>query len=252
MNAPVVGAVVEYRYDLVLVGLSFLISVMGSYVALWLALSSDKGQNRIYGPALALGGCGIWCMHFIGMTAYKTPLYVSYAMLPTLLSLVSVIGITALGFRVALNGPKQFANLCAGGVVIGAGVVTMHYVGMLAMDLRATFQWDWQIVAGSVAIAVVAATVALWLAFNVKTAAQRMVAALVMGVAVCAMHYTGMAAATMICVTDAQRSAFNLDGPYLAYFVFVLSLITLGSTVAYSLLFQGQGASAVRTVPRAS
>src|SRR5215831_14001615 len=84
----VVGAIVDYHYDYVLVALSFVISVLGSYVSLSLAARARKGGDAVYGPAFALGGCAIWSMHFIGMIAYKTPLYVSYAMGPAALSLV--------------------------------------------------------------------------------------------------------------------------------------------------------------------
>jgi NO-binding membrane sensor protein with MHYT domain len=233
MNPPVIGAAVEFRYDLLLVAMSFLTSVFGSYVALGLASAQDKGQDRSLAAAIALGGCGVWAMHFIGMTAYKTPLYVSYAIWPTVLSLLIAVAITWAGFSIALRGTGRMANLVAGGFVIGGGVVAMHYLGMFGLDLRAVFEWNWLIVAGSVLIAVVAATVALWLVFNTKTATQRAVAALVMGVAVCAMHYTAMAAATMICTAQANQSAASLDGPYLPYVVFVLALICLGASVAY-------------------
>lgn len=238
MNLPSIGAVVEYQYDWLLVALSFLIAALGSYVALYLALDDNDGGKKTFSPALALGGCGIWAMHFIGMTAYKTPLRVSYSLLPTLFSLVVVIAITMLGFRIALSGAGKIANLVMGGTVIGAGVVAMHYSGMLAMDIRASFDWHWPTIIASVVIAVVAATVALWLAFNVKTNNQRMQAATVMGVAVCAMHYTGMAAASLICVAQTPRNDYSIDGGYLPYFVFFLALVALGSSVLNRALSQ--------------
>lgn len=233
MNAPVVGAILDYQYDLALVALSFVISVLGSYVALSLASARDRKQDRVVGPAVALGGCGIWGMHFIGMTAYKTPLYVSFSMVPTVLSLVIAIAITAVGFRLALKGPEKLVNLVIGGAVIGGGVVAMHYLGMLGMEVRATAEWNWATVGLSVVIAVVAATVALWLAFNVKTTSQRLAAALIMGIAVCAMHYTGMAAATFICVAQSTPSAFRVDGPYLGFLIFGFSLIALAFSIMY-------------------
>jgi NO-binding membrane sensor protein with MHYT domain len=233
MNPPVIGSAVAYQYDLLLVAMSFLTSVFGSYVALGLAAAQDKGQDRSLAAAVALGGCGVWAMHFIGMTAYKTPLYVSYAIWPTVLSLLIVVAITWAGFSIALRGPQRLSNLVAGGFVIGGGVVAMHYLGMFGMDLRAVVEWNWSIVGGSVLIALVAATAALWLLFNTKTTAQRVGAAVVMGVAVCAMHYTAMAAATMICTAQANQSPTSLDGPYLPYVVFVLALICLGASVAY-------------------
>lgn len=236
IDVPIVGAVVDYRYDQALVALSLLISVLGSYVALWLTSSHHKGQDKVSGPAFALGGCAIWSMHFIGMAAYKTPLYVSYSLLPTLLSLVIAIVITGLGFHIVHKGPERLATLASGGAVIGGGVIAMHYLGMFGMDVRARVDWNWAIVAASVAIAVLAATAALWLAFNVKTTVQRVVAAVAMGGAVCAMHYTGMAAATLVCVTQTSHSDYRLDGPYLAYAIFGVAVAVLGSSMALAKL----------------
>jgi NO-binding membrane sensor protein with MHYT domain len=226
MNTLEVGSVVQYQYNWILVTLSFTISVLGSYVALTMA-STPGARDKVMGPAVALGGCAIWAMHFIGMAAYDTPLYITYAVLPTLGSLVLAVLITGLGFRIVAKGPRHAPNLLRGGVVVGMGVVVMHYMGMTGMTLRAMMEWDGQIVLISVVIAVVAATVALWLAFNVRSATQRFGAALLMGTAVCAMHYTGMAAATLICTTSVQRSTFILGGPYLAYLVFFVALLTL-------------------------
>jgi NO-binding membrane sensor protein with MHYT domain len=234
MNAQlVVGAIVDYRYDYVLVALSFVISVLGSYVALALASSAGKNGDNTWGPAIALGGCAIWSMHFIGMTAYKTQLYVSYAVVPAVLSLVISVLITAIGFRLAARGPDKLSNLVLGGLVIGAGVVVMHYLGMFGIETRATIQWDFTIVAASVVIAMVAATVALWLAFNVRSVLQRVLAASVMGVAVCVMHYTGMAAAKLVCIERVSRSELSLDGPYLAYVTFFIALTALGGALAF-------------------
>lgn len=234
MGTPALGAIVGHDYDLKLVLLSFLISVLGSYVALSLASARSAGQEKVMGTAVALGGCAIWAMHFIGMTAYKTPLYVSYSIGALLASLVIAVGIVALGFAIALRGPRRARNLLLGGAVIGTGVVVMHYLGMSGMEARAEFEWNPELVAASVLIAIVAATVALWLAFNVRGNGQRLVAAVVMGVAVCAMHYTGMAAMTMICTANALHGDYSVDGPYLAYFVFLLALILLSFSWLYN------------------
>jgi NO-binding membrane sensor protein with MHYT domain len=77
----------------------------------------------------------------------------------------------------------------------------MHYLGMYGMRFGGYINWSFALVAASIGIAVVAATAALWLAFNTQPVALRLVAAAVMAVAVCAMHYTGMAAADFVCTT---------------------------------------------------
>ncbi|MGR7001498.1 MHYT domain-containing protein [Yinghuangia aomiensis] len=65
-------------------------------------------------------------------------------------------------------------------------------MGMSALWLRGSVDYATGLVAASVVIAVVAATAALWMAFNVRGTTATAVAALIMGVAVTGMHYTAM------------------------------------------------------------
>jgi NO-binding membrane sensor protein with MHYT domain len=81
------------------------------------------------------------------------------------------------------------------GTMVGLGIATMHYTGMLAMEMQANVQWDWTTIIIPIVIAIVASIVALWLAVHVSRMWQVGVSALVMGIAVCGMHYTGMEAA---------------------------------------------------------
>ncbi|WP_428422779.1 MHYT domain-containing protein [Methylibium sp.] len=229
-----VGAPVPYEYNLLLVALSFLISVLGSYVALEMATERRRGNDTVTGPAFALGGCAIWAMHFIGMAAYTTPLRVSYSLFPTLASLVLAVGVTGFGFAIAQRDPSDRRNLLIGGVSIGGGVLTMHYLGMFGMDIRATTEWRLAVVAASVLIAVSAATAALWFAFTVTRRWQRALAAVAMGVAVCAMHYTGMAAAIFVCSANGSPSQYVLEGAYLPHIVFALALVSLATSMAYT------------------
>jgi hypothetical protein len=70
----------------------------------------------------------------------------------------------------------------------------MHYTGMAALRIPGTIGYDISLVAASVLVAVVAATVALWFTVTVNGWWPRVFAAAVMGVAVTGMHYTGMSA----------------------------------------------------------
>jgi Bacterial signalling protein N terminal repeat len=73
----------------------------------------------------------------------------------------------------------------------------MHYTGMLAMRMPARMSYNPGLFALSVLIAIVAATAALWAALRLHGTATNLGAALIMGVAVSGMHYTGMAALHM-------------------------------------------------------
>jgi NO-binding membrane sensor protein with MHYT domain len=197
---------VTSSYDATYVALSFVIAFIGSFVAL-------SAARRIIGPrgvvnrfdllaaTLGLGGIGVWTMHFVGMAALRLDLRVGYAMTETLLSLLIISVTTGFGLTYVARNPSDYRRLLTAGTLLGLGVGVMHYLGMYGMRFGGYINWSVLLVAVSIVIAVVAATAALWLAFNTKPVALRLLAALVMAVAVCAMHYTGMAAADFVCTT---------------------------------------------------
>lgn len=190
----------ETGYNYFLVFLSYCISVLGSYTALKLAagMSLSRDTNTFWvwlgAAAFALGGGGIWAMHFVGMLAYETPVDFGYNLVTTMLSLLLAVGVVAIGLFLVARRPDGIGRLLAGGTVTGLGVTAMHYSGMAAMVMPGVLVYDPALVAASMMIAIGASICALWLAFNVQVAWQRVVSALVMGFAVCGMHYTGMAA----------------------------------------------------------
>jgi NO-binding membrane sensor protein with MHYT domain len=204
------------QFDMIWVAISFIVSVLGAYTALWVAPSvsgSRSGQVNWFNAALsglALGGVGIWSMHFLGMLAYEVPLAVGYRMLEMVISLVAAVIVSALAIGYMAAQPFAWNRLLVAGPLAGVGVAVMHYLGMYGMRFGGYFDWSWDIVGLSIVIAMVAATAALWLAFHVRSRAHRMAASVVMGVAVCTMHYTGMAAASVVCTT-ANRRAFQPD-----------------------------------------
>jgi NO-binding membrane sensor protein with MHYT domain len=185
-------------FDLVLVAVSYAISVFGSYTGLVVAgqiTDLRNGMDRMWlvFAAVALGGGAIWSMHFIGMLAYQPPIPVSYDATLTVASLVLAVLFVGLGlYRVISQRRLKIATLAGAGVIMGLGVAAMHYTGMAALKFAGDPHYDMTIVALSIAIAIVASIAALWIAFTVRTTWQKLVSAFVMGVAVCGMHYTAM------------------------------------------------------------
>ena len=187
-------------YNPAFVALSIVIAVLASYVALDLGARvqrRDVGPRQVWGAgaALAMGG-GIWSMHFIGMLAFEMGMPTAYDLGLTLLSLVLAIGSTAAAFTWVGRRGTGIRSLLVAGPLMGLGVAAMHYTGMAAMRVPGNLAYNPIIVAASVAIAVTAATAALWLTFRQNKPWQKFAAACVMGLAVAGMHYTGMAAAT--------------------------------------------------------
>ena len=219
----------DSSYSISLVGLSYFLSVAGSFMALLVnrdALMRPDGQRRglVALSALCLGGVGIWSMHFIGMLALKVHgLAMTYDWWMTALSLVMGVIVVYLGLLIMSKGQFGFFKLMLAGVFVGGGVAVMHYTGMLAMRMHAQIQWNQNIIAASLGIAVTAAIAALWLAANVRHLWHMVLSALVMGVAVCGMHYTGMMAATFVSGADMSTAAPTKSGPSML----VLSIIAL-------------------------
>jgi len=198
---------IPVSYSPLLVALSFLVSAIGAFTALAAAGAARKpGQqvNRfnVFLAGLALGGVGIWSMHFIGMLAWKVDLGVGYRWLETMVSLVAAVLVSSLALGYVAAGPVTWRRLLVAGPLAGIGVAVMHYLGMYSMRFYGFFEWDYGVVGLSVLIAMTAATAALWLAFNTSKRTHRVAAALVMATAVCTMHYTGMLAADVMCTTS--------------------------------------------------
>ncbi|CAD7837729.1 MAG: hypothetical protein [Olavius algarvensis Gamma 3 endosymbiont] len=232
---------IDSEYNLTLVAVSYVISVFGSYTALNLAIripSANTGAS-LFGwltmAAIAIGGGAIWSMHFIGMLAFETNIPVSYDATLTVLSMVLAIFVCGIGLFVVGRGTSSALKLLAGGVITGLGVAGMHYTGMAAMEMPATISYDTTLFAASIGIAIVAAIAALWLAFNLRGNLQRFGSAFVMGVAVCGMHYTGMAAMKME-PTGARMFVSNTDNYLLSVYIFLAAGVVLAIMLVTSIL----------------
>jgi NO-binding membrane sensor protein with MHYT domain len=229
------------QYEPLLVVLSYVISVLGSYTALQLAIAIPQAKDRttalgwVAGAAVALGGGAIWSMHFIAMNAADMGMPVAYDAFLTGASLVMAIVASGFGLYVVGRGAGSTTKLLVGGTLTGLGVALMHYTGMAAMIMPVKISYDPALFSLSLAIAVVAATVALWLAFNLRGNLQRFGSALVMGVAVCGMHYTGMFAVKMTAAKAVVTTAgISLPPATLAHSVFAVAALLLVLLLAFN------------------
>lgn len=185
-------------YDFWLVLLSYGVSVLGSFTALELAGHVIEGKRNlrrilwIAAAAIALGGVGVWAMHFIAILAYKLPIAVSFDIPMTLASLLAAVSVTGVGLYIVTGRDLSMIRLCVAGTFVGIGVCSMHYMGMEAMQMAATLEYDPLIVTLSFVVAIVVATVGLLLMITMRKGMQRVVSAFVIAFAVSGMHYTAM------------------------------------------------------------
>src|ERR1700682_1143313 len=192
-------------YNYVLVALSVLIAIFASYAALDLAgrVTAGCGWTRavwLLGGAGAMG-TGIWSMHYIGMLAFVLPVPVAYHWPTVLLSLFAAILASVIALYVVSRQKMGASRAFAGSVLMGAGIASMHYIGMAAMRLPAICQFNPFLVVLSVVSAVLISLAALWITFHFRDEKtgigwEKSAGAVVMGAAIPVMHYTGMAAAS--------------------------------------------------------
>ena len=185
--------------------LSILVAMLASFSALDLAgrVRSESGVKRygwIAGGATVLG-LGIWSMHFLGMVAFSLPVAIAYDVPLMLLSMLVAVAASLLALVVISQATLGLRTLLPAGVLMGGAIAGMHYIGMASMQVEASRSYTGSIVAASVLIAIVASIAALWLAFRFRSDVTRrgtllkICSAVIMGVAISGMHYTGMAAA---------------------------------------------------------
>jgi PAS domain S-box-containing protein len=192
-------------YNYALVALSVLIAMFASYAALDLAsrVAAAGGWTRavwLLGGAGAMG-TGIWSMHYIGMLAFVLPVPMAYHWPTVLLSLLAAILASVVALGVVSRQKMGTSRAVAGSVLMGAGIASMHYIGMAAMRLPAICQFNSSLVVVSVVFAVLISFAAIWITFHFRDEKkgigwEKLAGAVVMGAAIPVMHYTGMAAAS--------------------------------------------------------
>ncbi|MGY2188256.1 Cyclic di-GMP phosphodiesterase Gmr [compost metagenome] len=232
-------------YSPTLVIISLCVAILASYTALDLTgrIATAKGRAVhlwTAGGAFAMG-VGIWSMHFIGMLAFKLPIDLGYDIGITLLSLLT--GILSSGFALWLVSQPRLPlwQLAFGALIMGAGISAMHYTGMAAMRMQPGIDYDPTLFGASLLIAVVASGAALWIAFHLRqhTPYVRLIrggAAMIMGIAIVGMHYTGMAAARFADGSFCGAAVDGLNGKGLDNLVLITTLAVLSIALLTSIL----------------
>jgi diguanylate cyclase (GGDEF)-like protein len=231
-------------WDSVLICVSLIVAFIASFTALDTAgrVAVSRGWSARFW--LLVGGIamgiGVWAMHFVGMLAMMLPMMMRYDTRLTILSLLVAILASVLAFGQTVGGLHLTRQrLLRGTLILGAGVVVMHYLGMYALLIEPQPEWNALLVALSVLIAFAASGLALWLAFHLRQGdhhlmLMRGLASLVMGVAIAGMHYAGMAAAEFSHSSMMQQHGVSNTG--LAVWVTLITLTILGITLLSSML----------------
>ncbi len=223
--------------------LAYLVSCLGAFLGLRCITRAraHEGSRRaawLCLAAVAVGATGIWAMHFIAMLGFAIPdQTILYNVPLTIASMFLAVVVVGVGLFIVGYGDGGWRRLIVGGVIVGIGVASMHYLGMEAMSVPDSMSWNPLLFAVSVLIAIVAGTAALWIGTWVSSWPATIGASLVMGVAVSGMHYTGMAAMHVYATPGGvgMSMAGASASSFLAPLIIGISVVSLILTLMISL-----------------
>lgn len=228
-----------FTYDLWLVGLSVLVSVMSAFAGLSLArglsaLSLGIRQVRIVMASIALGG-GIWSMHFAAMLAMRFGIPIYYEVIETIASALIAILLSGIALLTLHFGQRTRTTIAVAGSFLGLGIVAMHYVGLSAIDgCLPVYSTGGIVVAGALAIAFGVA--AIHIAYRARTGRNVLLASVVLGLSTAIVHFAAMATTSFAAVETFAAAAPVLANSQVAiivlFSVFVISgtFLVLGAS----------------------
>jgi diguanylate cyclase (GGDEF)-like protein len=226
-------------HDLRLVVLAGCVCFLASFVAINLfgRANAAKARARVGWIALAgaATGCGIWATHFIAMLAYEPGVPIAYDMTLTALSLVFAAVITGAGLSVAV-GKTDLRSSALAGAVIGGGVASMHYTGMLALELPGRVAWAPDLVAASVLLGILFGSAAMTIAVRYNGKWENLSAALLLTLAIVSHHFTAMGAVEIIPDPTQYIRPFSLSPGSLALTVAGAAVLILGLSLVGALV----------------
>ena len=225
---------IAYEHDYAFVLVAALVCVMTSVMTVRLfdraeRLSTELQLSWILLSGMA-GGAAIWTTHFVAMLGFQLPMDHAFDPVLTIASLLIAIGFTAGGFYLAVERTRGLPRE-AGGVVIGIGIVAMHFTGMAGLETSGHIEWDKGLVVASVLFALAFGVLTVHLLARRRFRASRPLAMLTMVLAICTMHFTAMGAATLVPDASVPSPAYTLSNELLAVLVLAAMAVIAGLTL---------------------
>ena len=247
-------ACITQDHDWRLVILAGVICLFASFAALSLLAraATTMGRPRLIwlGATAVVTGSGVWATHFVAMLAFRPNLPMGYDVGLTVLSVFVAMLLTGGGFAVGLAAGNRRRDQLVGGAIVGFGVFAMHYTGMAALRVPALVHYDPAFVVASLALGMGFGAPAMRMALGADGLPRRLTAALLLATAICALHFTAMAAVTLDPNPLVPVPEQAMPPEWLAVGVALTTLIILGAGLASSIVDQRLAAASTREAER--
>jgi len=247
-------ACITQDHDWRLVILAGVICLFASFAALCLLAraATTQGRPRLIwlGTTAVVTGSGVWATHFVAMLAFRPNLPMGYDLGLTVLSVFVAMALAGGGFAVGLSNGSRRTNQLLGGAIVGFGVFAMHYTGMAALRVPALVDYDPAFVVASLVLGMGFGAPAVRIALGGDGVMRRITAAQLMATAICALHFTAMAAVTLDPNPLIPVPEQAMPPEWLAIGVALTTLMILGAGLASSVVDQRLAAASTREAER--
>lgn len=222
----------EQSHNLALVAAAVAVSLMASFTGLSLtrgsmALAEGPRKRLVAMAAVALGG-GIWAMHFIAMLGLRLPVLYYYDALVTLISALVAILLVGVALLLVHFRPRTRASVTLAGILAGAGIPAMHYIGMSAIRLCQPV-YDPAGTALTWAVSVALGVLSFRVAYGARRVRNIVLGTLCLGLAVVAVHFLAMAGTGFLAAPSRGGPQPGLDNARLAMIVTVVAFVFCGA-----------------------
>ncbi|MBQ4833285.1 PAS domain S-box protein [Pseudoalteromonas sp. MMG010] len=231
-------------YNPWLVFLSFAIAIFAAFFTSYLidlakktSFSNYKLMSKI--TAASVFSTGIWSMHFIGMIAFSLCTQITYDPTTTFLSFIPAFLACQYAMFLLVDSDKSMKTLIQSSILLGAGIGTMHYSGMAAMELAPLLRYDPIIFILSIFVAIGLSFIGLYTRVHLEVkfpqlnfSLSRFISASILGFAVTGMHYMGMAASRFVATSPIIKDTSNASDLNFIAIAVATATIVLTSLVA--------------------
>jgi len=182
---------------MLIAGLVCATGIFASFAIAKHAVRSTAKPRFYWGlTSVVASGCTAWATHFIILLAFKPGMPAAFDPLLTAVSLAcAVIGIGA-GIVLSIRSRRRPRRQFAAGLVVGVGIVALHYVGQAAYLVTGSVHWDLRLVSLSILVSLPISGLAVVAAAN-RNRRWQIAAAPLLLLSIAILHFCGMAAMTL-------------------------------------------------------
>ena len=228
-------ACITEQHDLRLVALAAVICALGTHSTF--AMGRQVFHSKMWRERLTWGATGvlttataIWATHFIAMLAYEPSMAFGFTAGRTGVSLLIAVLLVGAGAGLVFARPGR-AGRILGGAIVGLAISAMHYTGMSGYHVQGTLRWDSAVIAESIIVGAVLASLSMVVGFSPRRAIRRL-APLLLLAAVCGTHFLGMNAVTIAFDPTVAIPGGSMDATILSILTANAALLILGLSLA--------------------